>query len=592
MAPFKYEPFVNPYVGSIIDLMGKGDEAKAQALLRVGEIEAQAARQRGQAWSGAIQSVGNIASKGIKDWQDQKITDEDRKYLLEERARLDLQHERDEGARDLYGSIRSASNVHGIKSVPLPVEDVETTLPATFGLTDKYGGTTAVDVPAETQQTLSGTYGVPTITNPYKELDKSGIQSLDLWDIEAVRKSFAEQGFGPEGEQYIGWMDDSNKRMEAHHEDALMMAGDAAKKIIQIPGYSAMLNATESLMEKFEKNAVFAAPDLASFRSSLDNIKGMDPSLQEDALKGLLIQMVPGGEDSTVLRTSERLVGDTTGNVLAEGGQEPLTQADSVPKDFYLPGIGNVLGEFRPGVGGQPGSYWYGGEDVSDRVMKSIPASTNANTPKRILLWNLKTNERRYAYENSQELQDLVETGNWIPGLDYDDQASYDADIKLAEEQRYEQHTFANNQLAKLDILMPQVTDEKGEPIEGEYKASSGTRWIFGKSRLLSHMALGGTEIGEAREILDFLKSNKILETINRMKSQSKTGATGFGQLSEAELLVLQQASTILSGGATQEQAIQALVNMRRIFDRASRLTAPQGEESGIPGMTIYLSNR
>ena len=76
------------------------------------------------------------------------------------------------------------------------------------------------------------------------------------------------------------------------------------------------------------------------------------------------------------------------------------------------------------------------------------------------------------------------------------------------------------------------------------------------------------------------------------MKSQSKTGATGFGQLSEAELLVLQQASTILSGGATQEQAIQALVNMRRIFDRASRLTAPQGEESGIPGMTIYLSNR
>ena len=246
MAPFKYEPFQNPYVGSIIDLMGQGDEAKAQALTRVGEIEAQAARQRGQAWSGAVQSVGNIVSKGIKDWQDQKITDEDRKYLLEERARLDLQHERDEGARDLYGSIRSASNVHGIKSVPLPVEDVETTLPATFGLTDKYGGTTAVDVPAETQQTLSGTYGVPTITNPYKELSQRGIQGLDLWDIEAVRKSFAEQGFGPEGEQYIGWMDDSNNRMEAHHEDALMMAGDAARKIIQIPGYSAMLRKMRS----------------------------------------------------------------------------------------------------------------------------------------------------------------------------------------------------------------------------------------------------------------------------------------------------------------------------------------------------------
>jgi hypothetical protein len=84
MAPFKYEPFQNPYVGSIIDLMGKGDEAKAQALLRVGEIEAQAARQRGQVWGGAIQGAGNIAAKGIQDWQQEKID----KPLREQAAQL------------------------------------------------------------------------------------------------------------------------------------------------------------------------------------------------------------------------------------------------------------------------------------------------------------------------------------------------------------------------------------------------------------------------------------------------------------------------------------------------------------------------
>jgi len=73
MPPFKYEAFVNPYIGSISELMGKGDEAKAQALLRIGEIQARAAEQRGQAWGNAIQGLGNIASKAITDYNDPKL---------------------------------------------------------------------------------------------------------------------------------------------------------------------------------------------------------------------------------------------------------------------------------------------------------------------------------------------------------------------------------------------------------------------------------------------------------------------------------------------------------------------------------------
>jgi hypothetical protein len=67
MPPFEYKPFVNPYIGSISELMGKGDEAKAQALLRIGEIQAREAEQRGQAWGNAIQGIGNIASKTRAD---------------------------------------------------------------------------------------------------------------------------------------------------------------------------------------------------------------------------------------------------------------------------------------------------------------------------------------------------------------------------------------------------------------------------------------------------------------------------------------------------------------------------------------------
>ena len=73
MPPFKYEAFVNPYIGSISELMGKGDEAKAQALLRIGEIQARAAEQRGQAWGNAVQGVGNIVSKAITDYNDPKL---------------------------------------------------------------------------------------------------------------------------------------------------------------------------------------------------------------------------------------------------------------------------------------------------------------------------------------------------------------------------------------------------------------------------------------------------------------------------------------------------------------------------------------
>jgi len=72
MPPFKYEAFVNPYIGSISELMGKGDQAKAEALLRIGEIQARAEEQRGQAWGNAVQGLGNIASKAITDYNDPK----------------------------------------------------------------------------------------------------------------------------------------------------------------------------------------------------------------------------------------------------------------------------------------------------------------------------------------------------------------------------------------------------------------------------------------------------------------------------------------------------------------------------------------
>jgi hypothetical protein len=62
MPPFRYKTFVDPYVGTIAELMGAGQRAEAQAAAQIAQIRAREAQQRGQAWGGAIESIGDIAS--------------------------------------------------------------------------------------------------------------------------------------------------------------------------------------------------------------------------------------------------------------------------------------------------------------------------------------------------------------------------------------------------------------------------------------------------------------------------------------------------------------------------------------------------
>ena len=90
MPPFEYKPFINPYIGSISELMGKGDEAKAAALIRIGEIQARAAEQQGQAWGNAIQGLGNIAGKAFTDYAQEK---KDAPRIAAEQESRNLQNE-------------------------------------------------------------------------------------------------------------------------------------------------------------------------------------------------------------------------------------------------------------------------------------------------------------------------------------------------------------------------------------------------------------------------------------------------------------------------------------------------------------------
>ena len=69
---FNFQAYRNPYVGTIAELLSRGEDAKAKALIDVANAQAQAAQVRGQAYGGAVEGIGNIAARAIAEYNDPK----------------------------------------------------------------------------------------------------------------------------------------------------------------------------------------------------------------------------------------------------------------------------------------------------------------------------------------------------------------------------------------------------------------------------------------------------------------------------------------------------------------------------------------
>ena len=65
---FEYTPYRNPYIGTIADLMARGEDAKAKALIDVASAQARAAEAKGQIYGNAISSIGQDISKSLRDY--------------------------------------------------------------------------------------------------------------------------------------------------------------------------------------------------------------------------------------------------------------------------------------------------------------------------------------------------------------------------------------------------------------------------------------------------------------------------------------------------------------------------------------------
>ena len=85
--------------------------------------------------------------------------------------------------------------------------------------------------------------------------------------------------------------------------------------------------------------------------------------------------------------------------------------------------------------------------------------------------------------------------------------------------------------------------------------------------------SLGGTpeEVQTLLSIINTTESNKVLETLKKLKSQSRTGATGFGALNEKELELISNALINLNKAQDFETFVTNLKKIDETFSNATQ---------------------
>ena len=116
----------------------------------------------------------------------------------------------------------------------------------------------------------------------------------------------------------------------------------------------------------------------------------------------------------------------------------------------------------------------------------------------------------------------------------------------------------------------------------GEFALTVGARQIFGeRTPTLARGLIPTAGATDANASLRQVIGQEVVDMLNTMKSQSPTGATGFGPLSERELDILLSSATRLSSRLTEESALQELTTLYNGFSKLLQPTVPGGGPGG-----------
>jgi hypothetical protein len=334
MPPFEYKPFVNPYIGSISALMGKRGDVDAEAVTRIGDIQAADIARRGQAWGSAVEGLGNIAGKAFTDYASPEA--QDRREA--------------EKARAIFNDMRKAETqtTNGVGYRNFTGDEVPAELTRSELSFDRLGNPKVgadgelvrTEVPgAAAVAAISGRQGLPTVTrsHPYRKLADVGVEGLDIWDIDAVNKNFAENDVSPElAFKYTQIMRASNDDMEKHHANAMDIMRKNAYDILQFSP-DARLGAAQQLLEKYQNNGVLSYKDLQGARQQLDSIAALPEEQQAVSVSRFLLSL--SGERPTLMNVTpgSDIVNLETGGRVATGGAPTLTPAEAEADALYTP---------------------------------------------------------------------------------------------------------------------------------------------------------------------------------------------------------------------------------------------------------------
>ena len=353
MAPFKYEPFVNPYVGSIIDLMGKGDEAKAQALLRVGEIEAQAARQRGQVWSGAIQGAGNIASSEIEKWNSpearrQRELDEAEK-IHAERSQEQQQHP---ALRVVEGhAIPEIVPPERVEPFSRPYRDNFGVDPSVSGgsnpLRGAFGAGQSVDARDPRANALEGAFGTVTegrspddLQSYLKDPVSRYTTKNGLYDIQLAHADLLAAGVSPSIANTIAKQGlEANTIFEAadaldtkYQQSQIDVRGAIAHMAISLREISPDMTWDKAVEEVMGPAEYRENPE--QFQQFMAQFHGESPEGKEAILRNMVSEWDRQGPQ-TVVKRGDKVLGQSGNTMFSSPLATTATMADRVDYEAY-----------------------------------------------------------------------------------------------------------------------------------------------------------------------------------------------------------------------------------------------------------------
>jgi hypothetical protein len=360
MPPFQYKTFIDPYVGSIAQLMGQQGQRQADAAERIAAIRAQEALQRGEIWGGAIQGIGNLAADTMTEWNSpearrQRELDKARKINVDRSGEMQ-QHI---GTRRVLGHAvpeivppEQTDPVAGMYGNALLGGDARVgTSPV-----DKYGnallgGDALVGTSPDTSplsRRLEGAFGTvregrtPDDLQPYLRDSVSRYTTKDgLYDIKLAYSDLLEKGISPEVANMIAKQgleantifSAADDIAEKFRESQVEVRGTIAHMAISLHEASPGMSWDEALDNTIGPGMTRENPDeLKAFQKMFVR---ESPEGKENILRGFVDEW-ERQSDKTVVPAGAQQVSDVTGKVISSTPfRPPATTSASLSQQGY-----------------------------------------------------------------------------------------------------------------------------------------------------------------------------------------------------------------------------------------------------------------